>query len=463
MAEPGAAATEPAAAARRSAWEARCARLFVELERPAQRMVRRAFGSSIDDAAIEDIYSSAWDSTLRALRERGPAMDDDELRAYLYTAVANHAAKERRRRARKPTAPIPDYADWADPTALPDSPSDGGQERDLVRDLLTSMPPRRRAVMLLRYGWGLEPGEVCALVGEISPRSYRKEITRGIEELTRKLGMVERGEWCRERRALLEAFAAGVAEPDERMQAEYHVAHCRECREFVGELNGRLHSIIAPIALVAATGGLQGGGLGERLALLLDRLHGWFVDLFGGGGAVVEPPPGVAATARGAGAAGGGIIAKVAGAGIAGKAALACFGAAAVTGCLLGGVVPGIDPLGHNPAPDSASGSARRAAPIRLAAPVAKPSAKTVVKAESGGAGSTDREPKPKHDQDAPVAARATAPVDGTTAYSGAPAASPAPAAPAVEQEFGLPGAASSSGGAEPDPATPPVQQEFGP
>lgn len=134
----------------RAAWHERASALYEELRRPATGLIRRAYGSTFDDMAIEDIYSNAWLGTLRALERKHADLSDDDVRSYLLTAVANHASKEIRRRRRKPVAPIeaagsvPEVAD-----SLQDR-AEATESSQLTRDLLSSLPPRRRAVMLLR-------------------------------------------------------------------------------------------------------------------------------------------------------------------------------------------------------------------------------------------------------------------------------------------------------------------------
>src|SRR5581483_4786434 len=81
-----------------SAWAERSARLYEELRRPARAMVRRAFRRAFDDDEVEDLYSSAWLGTLRALAQRHQRLSDEEIRKYVLAAVANHASKELRRR-----------------------------------------------------------------------------------------------------------------------------------------------------------------------------------------------------------------------------------------------------------------------------------------------------------------------------------------------------------------------------
>ncbi len=157
-------------------------------------MVRRAFRGAFSDHEIDDVYAGAWTGTLRALAGRHGEMTDDEIRSYVLTAVANQASRELRRRKRKPTAPlelvveaIPDDGD------APDLRAESAEQSQIARDLLTSLPPRRRAVMLLRYGWGLEPKQICGLVNGLSPRAYRKEITKGVDQLTARMRALETG------------------------------------------------------------------------------------------------------------------------------------------------------------------------------------------------------------------------------------------------------------------------------
>jgi hypothetical protein len=205
---------------------------------------------------------------------------------------------------------------------LPDERADQREQSTITRDLLASLPRRRRAVLMLRYGWGLEPRQVCELIEGLSPRAYRKEITRGVDELAERIRRLEQGEWCTDREPILKAFAAGLADADQARQAEHHLAHCRHCADFVARLTGHLHDAGASLAVagtidLAADGTL---GLAGRGAEALDWLRG----LLPTGG-----PRGAAPGAAGA-------LAKLGGLGVAGNASLACLGAAAVL-CVAGG------------------------------------------------------------------------------------------------------------------------------
>ena len=401
-----------------SEWSDRCSELFESLRRPAHAMVSRAFGRALTEEEAEDVYAAAWAATLAALRGRGDRMSDEELRAYVLTAVASQARKELRRRARRPSValePAHEQAVADVHVPLPDEAAISAESAGVARDLLSSLPPRRRAVMLLRYGWGLAPGEVCSLISGLSPRAYRKEVTRGVEQLIERLGQHESGEWCRSREPILRDYIAGTAGEDERRQIEHHLGHCRACSAFASRLTGHLHDFGSGLA-VASLAGLIGGhrmGLAERFGELIEsgrtaathaveRTEMLAGALAASGGA------------KGGGALGAGLAAKVAtGGGV--KAALACVGTgAAATACVAAGIVPvpGVDLNGSRDgwnAPES-----RRAAEPRPAPPARVTDPILEVPAESPVEQSPPTEPDPVEEPAPPVAPEpeAPAPVD---------------------------------------------------
>ena len=81
-------AKAPPSAAERADWHRRASGLYEELRRPATGLIRRAYGAAFAEDVIDDLYSSAWLGTLRALERRHAELDDDEIRSYLLTAVA---------------------------------------------------------------------------------------------------------------------------------------------------------------------------------------------------------------------------------------------------------------------------------------------------------------------------------------------------------------------------------------
>ena len=444
-------------------WGERSARLYEELRRPARAMIRRAYRQAFDDHELEDIYSNAWLGTLRALESRHEKLSDAEIRKYVLTAVANHASKELRRRRRRPTTALDTVHAVADDGLPPDESAAKREESRLTRDLLSSLPPRRRAVMLMRYGWGLEPSQVCALVQGLSPRAYRKEITRGVDELTEKLRLVERGEWCADREPVLKAYAAGLADSEQQRQAQHHLSHCRECSELVGKLGRHLHDIGGSLAIPGAADAIDDGRLSlpDRLGDAFHRVRESTAGLFNGRGAD-GPPDGAAQAmsvgsgARGAGAAGTGVLAKLAGAGTAGKLATLCLGGgAAAAACLAAAVIPAKPPSSKGDATGvvtrvsttSAPNLSERRPPV-AAVPQQAPSVADAPPSDgvSGGGSGTSSGESPTEEP--------------------APAPPIAPSAPPTQEEFGVASSAPSAGASPSAPSSGgggATQREFGP
>ncbi len=451
-----------------TSWRDRSARLYEELWRPARALVRRAFRGAFTEDEVEDIYSNAWVGTLRALERRHRELGDEEVRKYVLTAVAHHASKEIRRRRRRPVSPLEGARAVADDALPPDETAAKREQSRVARDVLSSLPPRRRAVMLLRYGWGLEPKQVCGLVKGLSPRAYRKEITRGVDEIAAKLRRVESGEWCSDREPLLKAYASGLADEEQRRQAQQHLSHCRHCTDFVGKLSGNLHDLGSAAAIPAAADAIHDGHLLalDRAADLVHRARDAAAGALGrgaGDGAQESAAQAVVASngARGAGAAGTGVLAKLAGTGVAGKLTAMCLsGGVAATACLATGVVPARLPhLGESRAPE----------PVPTAG---RPGHSTHVEASRLGVPyAVADEPADEPDPAPPPTTTTPAPAPTTTTTTTTPAYTTtttpiAPTAPPEQQEYGIAAAAtpsgggSSSGGASSGSA---VEQEFGP
>jgi RNA polymerase sigma factor (sigma-70 family) len=414
-------------------------------------MIRRAYGPAFADDEIEDVYASAWAGTLRALETRQSSMDEEDVRRYVFTAVARQAGKELRRRRRRPTAPLERAASAVDPSTPPDERADQREQSQITRDLLSSLPRRRRAVLLLRYGWGLEPAQVCALIDGLSPRAYRKEITRGVDELTDKMRTLREGDWCAEREPVLKAYAAGIADAEQERQAQYHLSHCRPCAEFVGKLSGHLHDLGGAVSIPAIDLAADGRvSVPDRLDSLTESARDALSGPLASGQASAESALSTlsASAPRGAGAAGAGLVAKLAGVGAASKAALACVtGGAVATVCVVAGVGPGVDPIR-----DARNERAVSSKP----APAYEPGVRSILPSQVG---SIRTPPAFKEPVPAPPDSPAPPPVDATP---------PPPEPPAVTpeaQQFGdpvTPPADSTESGGDGDSGHV-AAQEFGP
>jgi RNA polymerase sigma factor (sigma-70 family) len=445
------------------AWRERAGQLFREFERPAKAMVGRAFRGAFCADELDDIYASAWVGTLRALSGRHSQLADDEIRSYVLTAVANQAGKELRRRRRKPTAPLELVGGIPDQGDTPEERAASMEESRITRDLLASLPPRRRAVMLLRYGWGLEPSQVCGLIAGLSPRAYRKEVTRGVDELAEKMRALERGQWCADREPILKAFVAGIAGDDEARQARAHLSHCRHCSAFVAQLSGHLHDLGGSVAAVGVIDGLDGHvGLGHRLLDLGDRATGLLARGSSTGADDTGAQIATAGGIRGAGAAGAGVLTKLASVGVAGKLALACAGGGlAATAC----VAAGITPFGVGAERDSRPVQ-ERVAQDRSGSTLPATVDTETLPSQVGN----EFVPLPPSTNDGDQVGVVAEPAPAAAAEPDTTAGFVAPTAPPQEQEFGVAAAATpppaqpsqSRAGAAAAP-TQAVHQEFGP
>ena len=442
-------------------------------------MLRRAFRGAFGADELDDIYASAWVGTLRALEVRHDQLSDDEIRSYLFTAVAHQAGRELRRRKRKPVAPLELAASVADASRSPEDSAAGAEESRVTRDLLSSLPARRRAVILLRYGWGLEPRQICALIKGLSPRAYRKEITRGVDDLTERMRRFEAGKWCADREPVLKAYAAGLASVDQERQAQAHLAHCRACSDFIARLSGHLHDLGSAIAVPETVDGIDGHlSMGDKLMEMGDRARDAAAGVVGrGDGSAAQEAASAAASsggARGAGAAGAGLFAKVAGLGTAGKLALACAGgSAALTACVAAGVgpvhlerdpaQPTVETTATDPNPDVAD-------TVHPSPPVEPPTPPDAT--PSTGPGQVDSPPQVG---DGGGEAEEAADADPAPAPTPAPIPAPTPVAPTTppeEQQFGVAAAAApaesavssgSSSSSSSGTSAAAVRGEFGP
>jgi hypothetical protein len=389
---------------------------------------------------------------LGALERNPRALDDDELRRYLVTAVANHAARELRRRGRRPTVSLDSVTEKSTYGNSPEDAAASAERDRLTREILGSLPPRRRAVLVYRYGWDLEPSEVCSIIEGLSPRAYRKEIERGVAEVAEKIRLADDGGWCQTREPLLRAVASGVADDEQRRQAERHLGNCRSCASFVAKLNAQLHELGGTMAIAGIAGGssLDALSLTERGVAVLDRTKQAIGSALNKGSETAEHAAAQISTSggtRGAGMAGAGALAKVAGLGAVPKLVAACVGTgAAATACVAAGVVPGLDVGGtpERPPARETREAGPELRPLRVRASLPPLDAPVEPRPDPE---LEDAQPSPP-----PAPAPAPSPAPPPPSPEPAPAPAPVPEASPTTQEFepvGVPvgGSGSSAGG----------------
>lgn len=141
------------------------------VEQRSARLLRTAYLLCRDWATAEGLLQTALAKAWTAWRRVGENPDP-----YVYRILANtHASWWRRRwRAEIPAADVPDtvVADDADLVG----------SRDAVRQAVGCLPPRRRAVIVLRYFADLADDEIAGVLG-CSVATVRSQASRALAKL----------------------------------------------------------------------------------------------------------------------------------------------------------------------------------------------------------------------------------------------------------------------------------------
>jgi RNA polymerase sigma-70 factor (sigma-E family) len=135
-------------------------------------LVRLAFGLTGDRWLAEDIAQATLARAYVAWRRVSRADDPD---AYLRRILINtsHRRFRRRRVAEQPGDP---------PDTPVEGPADLVDERAALLAALHQLPPRQRAVIVLRYWQDLTDAQIAAALG-CSPGTVRSQLSRALAKL----------------------------------------------------------------------------------------------------------------------------------------------------------------------------------------------------------------------------------------------------------------------------------------
>jgi len=132
---------------------------FAELFRASwPRLYRLAYAVSGDGAAAEDDLQSAF---AKVYAQWGRVRRADNPDAYVRRMVLNEVLGGRRTGFLKRERPRQDV----EPAGAVDSPEAGVVERDAIWTAVRSLPPRQRAVVVLRYYEDLSEAEIAESLG----------------------------------------------------------------------------------------------------------------------------------------------------------------------------------------------------------------------------------------------------------------------------------------------------------
>ncbi|MBO3748176.1 SigE family RNA polymerase sigma factor [Streptosporangiaceae bacterium NEAU-GS5] len=138
----------------------------------SSRLLRTAYLLCRDWATAEDLLQTALAKAWLAWRRVGDNPDP-----YVYRILVNtHATWWRRRwRRETPASALPEAIDEHDALAAIG-------HREAIRQALTCLPPRQRAVIVLRYFADLPDQEIAETLG-CSPATVRSQASRALARL----------------------------------------------------------------------------------------------------------------------------------------------------------------------------------------------------------------------------------------------------------------------------------------
>jgi RNA polymerase sigma-70 factor (sigma-E family) len=135
-------------------------------------LVRLAYGLTGDRWLAEDLAQTALARAYASWWRVRRAADPD---AYLYRILINSSnSRFRRRRVAEQPGELPEMA-------VPDHAATVDDRAELL-DALRELPPRQRAVVLLRYWADLTDTQTAAALG-CSPATVRSQASRALEKL----------------------------------------------------------------------------------------------------------------------------------------------------------------------------------------------------------------------------------------------------------------------------------------
>jgi RNA polymerase sigma-70 factor (sigma-E family) len=147
---------------------------FVRMRMPALLRFGHALTGNPHDAL--DLVQAALERT--GVRWRSVSRDGRDPEAYVRRAMVNSwVSRWRRLRRESLVAGVPDRPVAAD---------DGALEREPLWQALRELPPRQRAVVVLRYYEDLSEAEIAAVLG-VSPGTVKSQASKAMATLRRHL------------------------------------------------------------------------------------------------------------------------------------------------------------------------------------------------------------------------------------------------------------------------------------
>ncbi len=167
-------------------------RAFAALWDDLNPVVLRYLRVMVPEAA-EDVASETWLEVVRGLeRFHG---DETGFRSWLFTIARHRAVDHHRRRAHRPSVPVPGETLTTWPTADADDPANRAVEALSTKEVLAviaQLPPDQAEVVALRVVAGLDVERVSQIVGK-RPGAVRVLAHRGLRRLAERMERLPEG------------------------------------------------------------------------------------------------------------------------------------------------------------------------------------------------------------------------------------------------------------------------------
>jgi RNA polymerase sigma factor (sigma-70 family) len=389
--------------------------------------LRVHFRGSLSEEDFEDLAQEALLEVHRRARLGETIRDARAFMKLIAWRDARDLVVKQRPRASDPHGPL--LQGVSDEKADPEARLIQRAELAGAIEAAERLPRDEQAVYRSHFIDGVKPRQACKALG--IPRStYYSRLAHAVDQVEATLAPERYAEVQRE---LLGRFVSGTASLRERIRARRLIGADPHAAAVARELRKVHDSAAAAIPAAVVSGRSDGWTLervGHTVAGIRDRMAGTRADV-GSEQAATQLSMG---SARGAGAGGAGLLAKLAGGGTASKLLLACLaGGAAATSCAVTGVVPGVHLAGGRadspPARHAATPEVRPLPASVVTTPVQPP--------QTLSDGNGQAQP--------PVAGPPPEPAPAPEPTTTSPIA---PSTPPSQQEFGVAAAATSTSSA---------------
>lgn len=236
----------------------------------------------LGDDEREAIFHEAYTVMLEKERDGNlklAEMRPQQVRAYLTQTAINKALDEGKRAERNRTEPLSGRAfDAADFAPTPDEATADRLEGAVLNEIVSELPQRRQAIIKLRFFFERAPDEIQQML-EITSRTYRRELERGVRHIGQQFELVRRDRFCDTRRSAIIAYVAGTADEKSARAAREHMANCPGCTRWAAQMREAARDVAAILPMPAM---LLADGSGSRLSDAATSLQDAVANLFAG-------------------------------------------------------------------------------------------------------------------------------------------------------------------------------------